>query len=132
LFKTDYKKKFFHYNFFSFLKIKVLAVDFNRTDIYDIIKQELNKLQEIEILVNNVGVMYDIPEYFTEIQETFNDSYTNVNMVSATKMLEIILPKMVAKRSGIIINISSTVSDQPLPLCATYSASKSFLLMIKQ
>jgi short-subunit dehydrogenase len=81
-------------------------------------------------LVNNVGAFYHIPEYFTEIEETFNDSYTYVNMVSAAKMLEIVLPIMVAKRSGIIINISSTLSDQPTPLYAFYAASKSFIFMI--
>ncbi len=130
MFKTDYKKKFFHYNFFSFLKIKVLAVDFNRTDIYDIISDELNKLKDIEVLVNNVGTIYHIPEYFTEIPKTFNDTYISVNMVSATKMLEIVLPKMVAKRRGIIINISSSASDQPIPLFTTYAASKSFFYLI--
>jgi short-subunit dehydrogenase len=130
LFKTNYKNIFLRCNFFSFFKIKILAIDFNRTDIYDIINQELNKLQEIKVLVNNVGVMYHLPEYFTEIEETFNDSYTNVNMVSAAKMLEIVLPKMVAKRSGIIINISSSLSDEPTPLYATYAASKSFMFMV--
>ncbi len=81
-------------------------------------------------MVNNVGVIYHIPEYFTEILEKFNDSYINVNMVSATKILEIVLPKMVAKRSGIIINLSSTSSYEPRPLFATYSASKSLMFII--
>ncbi len=51
-------------------------------------------------------------------------------MVSATKILEIVLPKMVAKRSGIIINLSSTSSYEPRPLFATYSASKSLMFII--
>ncbi len=81
-------------------------------------------------MVNNVGTAYHIPEYFTEIPKTFNDSYINVNMVSAIKMLEIVLPKMVAKRRGIIINISSSSSDQPIPFAATYAASEQLFYII--
>jgi 17beta-estradiol 17-dehydrogenase / very-long-chain 3-oxoacyl-CoA reductase len=83
----------------------------------------------IEVLVNNVRTFYHKTEYFTEIPKDFNDSYIYVNMVSATKMLGIVLPKMVAKRRGFIINISSA-SNQPKPLFATYAASKSLKCMI--
>ncbi len=75
-------------------------------------------------MVNNVGTAYHIPEYFIEIPKTFNDSYISVNMVSTIKMLEIVLPKMVVKRRGIIVNISLSASDQPIPLAATYEASE--------
>jgi 17beta-estradiol 17-dehydrogenase / very-long-chain 3-oxoacyl-CoA reductase len=82
------------------------------------------------MLVNNVGTVYHITEYFTGIPKDLNDSYIYVNMVSATKMLEIVLRKMVAKRRGIIINISLSASDEPIPLFATYASSKSFKCII--
>jgi 17beta-estradiol 17-dehydrogenase / very-long-chain 3-oxoacyl-CoA reductase len=39
-------------------------------------------------------------------------------------MLEIVLPKMVQQKRGIIINISSQASERPVPLMTTYAASK--------
>jgi len=74
-------------------------------------------------LVNNVGIAYKTFEYFTEIPKEFNDMYWNVNMLSVVRMTEIILPKMVEQRRGIIINISSFSSIMPCPLISTYSAS---------
>jgi 17beta-estradiol 17-dehydrogenase / very-long-chain 3-oxoacyl-CoA reductase len=38
-------------------------------------------------------------------------------------MIEIILPKMVQQKRGIIINISSQASERPMPLMTTYAAS---------
>ncbi len=61
---------------------------------------------------------------------TANKSCFNVNMLSYTKMLEIVLPKMVEQKRGIIINISSQAGETPSPLIATYSASKYFSQLI--
>jgi short-subunit dehydrogenase len=74
------------------------------------------------VLVNNVGTVYRT-EYFTKIPVAYNKTYLNVNMLSYTKMIEIILPKMVQQKRGIIINISSQASERPMPLMTTYAAS---------
>jgi 17beta-estradiol 17-dehydrogenase / very-long-chain 3-oxoacyl-CoA reductase len=83
----------------------------------------------IDVLVNNVGTVYRL-EYFTKIPAAANKSYFNVNMLSYTKMLEIVLPKMVQQKRGIIINISSQASERPVPLMTTYAASKYFSQLI--
>ncbi|CAG2122622.1 unnamed protein product, partial [Medioppia subpectinata] len=90
-------------------QVKIIAADFSRTDIYDKIAKELNQLEVIDVLVNNVGIVYHIPEYFLKIGSAFNEQYLNVNCVSALKMSEIVLPKMCQNRRGIIINISSAI-----------------------
>ena len=87
----------------------------------------MNKLHDIDVLVNNVGTLYKICDYFLQIPKTCNDSYINVNTVSATKMIEIVLPKMVEKRRGIIINISSAVAAIQMPLFATYASSETII-----
>jgi short-subunit dehydrogenase len=89
----------------------------------------LNKLDLIDVLVNNVGTVYRM-EYFTKIPVAYNKTYFNVNMLSYTKMIEIILPKMVQQKRGIIINISSQAGERPVPLMTTYSASNYYFFVI--
>lgn len=104
--------------------IKTIAADFNRTDIYYRIATELNEL-DVDVLVNNVGVAYErFAEYFLLIPFEQNEAYINVNMRSFTRMTEIVLPQMVRKRRGIIINVSSIASVLPGPLAAGYAACK--------
>ena len=108
--------------------IKTLAVDFTRDDIYDKIGQQLNELEVVDVLVNNVGMSFKIGEYFTKITDlkAFIHSIINCNIVSMTRMIHLILPKMVDRKRGIIINISSFSATTPVPLLSIYSATKCF------
>lgn len=101
----------------------------SQTDIYEAIGEELNKLEAIEVLVNNAGTIYHIPEYFLNIPSDFNRNYFNLNMLSSTKLMEMILPKMVERRSGVIINVTSQMADFPTPIYSMYAASKFFLFV---
>jgi len=47
--------------------IKTIAVDFTDCHIYDIIKCEIDKLEVIDVLVNSVGMNFEVGEYFTRI-----------------------------------------------------------------
>ena len=75
-------------------------------------------------MVNNVGTIYHIPEYYLKIPKEFTENTFTINMVSATKMIEIVLPKMVQNKRGVIINVSSQISENPIPLYTTYGASE--------
>merc|ERR1712150_211611 len=51
----------------------------------------------------------------------------NVNVVAGTTLIHALLPDMIRKRKGAIINISSACSAFPVPYLATYSATKHFI-----
>jgi short-subunit dehydrogenase len=51
----------------------------------------------------------------------------NCNITSLTKMTAIVLPNMIKKRKGIIVNNGSGAGRIPIPLAATYSASKAYV-----
>ena len=91
------------------------------------------ELPTVDILVNNVGVGYGVPEYFASHSEGFHLKLINTNIVSMTMMSEMMLQIMLKQSlehgaqnrvKGVIINISSVFAYSEIPLASTYSACK--------
>ncbi|KFV66366.1 Hydroxysteroid dehydrogenase-like 1 [Dryobates pubescens] len=105
----------------------IIVVDFSKgSEPYSAIKEAL-KGREIGILVNNVGIAYPYPDYFTNLSEDILWDMINVNIVSANMMTHIVLPGMVEKKRGAIVNVSSASCCQPTPMLTIYGASKTYL-----
>lgn len=109
-------------------QIRTLAVDFSSDQIYDKISGEIEGIPVIDVLVNNVGMSFVCGEYLTLIPnlKQFIHSIINCNVVSMTRMIDLVLPKMVDRKRGIIINVSSLSARRPVPLLSLYSASKAY------
>ncbi|NWR48445.1 HSDL1 protein, partial [Regulus satrapa] len=104
-----------------------IVADFSKgPELYPAIKEAL-KDREIGILVNNVGIFYAHTDYFTNLSEATLWDLIHVNISSATMMTHIVLPGMVKKKKGAIVNLSSAVCCQPAPMLTVYGASKSYL-----
>ncbi|KAM6409355.1 inactive hydroxysteroid dehydrogenase-like protein 1 [Rhynochetos jubatus] len=104
-----------------------VVADFSKgSEPYPAIKEAL-KDKEIGILVNNVGMFYLYPDYFTNLSEDVLWDTININIVSASMMIHIVLPGMVKKKKGAIVNVVSGSSCHPTPLLSIYSASKTYL-----
>lgn len=110
------------------VETRTIAVDFGKADIYPQIEAGLSGL-EIGVLVNNVGVSYPYPEYYLHIPDldNFITNMINVNMTSVCQMTRLVLPRMVDRSKGVILNISSASGMYPVPLLTVYSATKAFV-----
>ncbi|CAL4065227.1 unnamed protein product, partial [Meganyctiphanes norvegica] len=108
----------------------VIVADFVRgREIYAYIEQQLQG-KDIGILVNNVGVFApDILSNFGEDDVTMEDVWktVNINVANVPSMTKIVLPGMLHRGRGAIINIASMASIVPMPMGALYSASKAFV-----
>ncbi|XP_047631901.1 very-long-chain 3-oxoacyl-CoA reductase [Phacochoerus africanus] len=115
------------------VETKTIAVDFTSEDIYDKIKASLAGLN-IGVLVNNVGMSYEYPEYFLDIPDLDNTikKLITVNALSVCKMTRLVLPGMVERSKGAILNISSASGMYPVPLLTIYSATKAFVDFFSQ
>lgn len=83
---------------------------------------------DIGILVNNVGVMLPtIQTPFVEVPEADVWTTVNVNMASVPLVTKIVLPGMLDRKRGAIVNVGSLLSMVPTPSYAVYSASKAFV-----
>jgi len=107
----------------------VLAVDFTSADIsfYEDIRAAISKLDRVGVLVNNVGINYEFPTSFLEGTPKLTDDIVNVNISGVNRMTHIVLPKMVERKSGAIINVGSFSGVIPAPMLSTYSATKAYV-----
>ncbi|KAJ1955659.1 hypothetical protein IWQ62_005481 [Dispira parvispora] len=81
----------------------------------------------VSVLVNNVGVSHDMPVPFhLETEERIND-IVSVNIKAMLKMTHMVVPQMISRSRGLIINSGSFVATVPTPLLSVYSGSKAFV-----
>ncbi|XP_071540022.1 inactive hydroxysteroid dehydrogenase-like protein 1 [Panulirus ornatus] len=93
--------------------------------VYDDISKHLQD-KEIGILVNSVGVISN-PVFFENMPEEDLWAQININVASVPAMTRLVLPGMLARKKGAIINISSSGALVPYPLLQVFSATKAFV-----
>jgi len=110
------------------IQTKVVAVDFSQNDpnLLNPVRDAIRGL-DIGILVNNVGASYDHAEYFHLVEAKKIDDLIRINIEGTTKMTYLVLPDMVERKKGAIVNVSSASSMVNEPLYAVYSASKAYV-----
>jgi short-subunit dehydrogenase/uncharacterized protein YndB with AHSA1/START domain len=84
----------------------------------------------IEVLINNAGFGSYGP--FVEADADREADEVAVDVVAVMALARAFLPGMLARGSGGILNIASTISFQPAPYQAVYGASKAFVLSFSQ
>ncbi|CCO29320.1 hypothetical protein BN14_03329 [Rhizoctonia solani AG-1 IB] len=107
---------------------KTYAIDFSRrdTEAYAGLAAIFEGL-DVGVLVNNVGKSHDIPADFHEIPLIDHEDIVEINVNATIKVTRLIVPGMITRRRGLILNLGSFAGAVPSPMLATYSGSKAFL-----
>lgn len=98
----------------------------DNADIIAVVQQTQELWGNIDILINNAGV-----GIFKKIVETSADEWEQMmqtNLTSAYLCTRAVLPGMIARGRGHIINVVSVAGIQPFDQCGGYCASKYGLL----
>ena len=94
----------------------------NDNSVMQGVKSTIKILNGIDVVVNNAGIgAFGIQETFTDKdwQKLFD-----VNVFGVQRINRAILPHMRAKKSGLLVHISSLIGRMALPFWGPYSASK--------
>ena len=84
----------------------------------------------VDVLVNNAGFGTYGP--FAQTDEAREHGMIGVNVDALMGLTRAVLPGMLARRKGGILNVASTIAFQPGPYQAVYGASKAFVLSLGQ
>lgn len=92
----------------------------------DTVARVLDAFGRIDVLINNAGWAG-----FGNVIRLDDDHIRRMielNVVAPVALTRLVLPDMIARGSGQIINIASIVGYQPIPRMTVYSATKAFVL----
>ena len=110
-------------------KYHFIQADFTNPDQVSVLEHELTeKFGGIDILINNVGGLTTPGGGFSTLTDQHWENELQLNLLSAIRIDRMMLPKMIAQKSGVIIHISSVAGKQPLwNLNMAYAVSKAAL-----
>lgn len=108
------------------LRVLVEPVDLLDRTATGVMLDELEKRGErIDVLVNNAG----FGDYGLLHERSWSkiEQMLELNVVSATFLLSRLVPPMVARRTGAVLNVGSIAGLIPSPAMAAYSATKAYI-----
>ena len=113
------------------INASVLSVDLSALDAADAVVRTLAERQlTIDILVNNAG--FGTHGEFAREDPRELERMLYLNVVALTMLTRHLLPGMLERRRGRILNVASTAAFQPGPLMAVYYASKAYVLSLSE
>ena len=108
------------------LRIHIRKTDLsNPKEIEELIAWLEREKVEIDFLINNAGIG-DLG-HFSTIDPARLDQILSVNIVALATLTRKLLPGLIARKRGAILNVSSTASFLPIAGFAVYAASKAFV-----
>jgi 17beta-estradiol 17-dehydrogenase / very-long-chain 3-oxoacyl-CoA reductase len=116
------------------VEVRTIAADFTKTDgLFDHIKKELSDVP-VGILINNVGLSYPHAEFLHLTTDEQVQGLIDVNIWGTTEMTRMVLPGMLERKTGAIINIASAAGLLYTgdPLYELYSATKGYVDMLSR
>ena len=119
-------------NYKDIEKTKYIVCDYSTFDestVRERIAKELSPyINDVGILINNVGQSYRYPRYFHELPNEEITSLLTMNIHSTVYMTKLVLDAMVTnKKRGHVVNLSSASAEYTMPLLAEYAAAKMFV-----
>ena len=93
-----------------------------KSDCDNLVKQAINKFDQVDVLLNNAGLM---PLSFVKSLKIDEwDRMIDVNIKGVMYCTAAVIPTMIEKKSGHIVNISSVAGRVVFPAGSVYCATK--------
>jgi short-subunit dehydrogenase len=79
----------------------------------------------VDLLINNAG--FGARGEFSKLSLERQSAMVALNVNALVELTYLLLPGMIERRQGAVVNVSSTASFQPIPYTTTYAATKAFV-----
>ena len=95
-------------------------------EVARLVQDGLTKFGRIDVLVNNAGISN--PKPFLETSNADWDEAIDVNLMGVVFCMRAVLPSMLQRGSGAVVNIASAAGLRGLPGSPAYTASKAAVI----
>jgi len=112
------------------VNVEVIIAELSDDKELDFLAEKIKKIENLEILVNNAG--FAKQNLFHEEDFSTYEIMLKVHNLALIKLCHVVLPSMISKGKGLIINVSSLSAFTPFPANAVYSASKALVKLFTE
>lgn len=113
------------------VKTAVVTADVaDRAAVDAAVAQVQQQLGPLDILINNAGTAAF--GKFLELEPAAWENIIQVNLLGTYYATRAVLPQMIERQTGDIVNISSTAGQRGAPVTSAYSASKAAVLALSE
>ena len=108
------------------LRVDIHRSDLSRrADVEELVAWVATQPFTIDLLINNAG-LGDMGTFATSDREKL-ENMLQVNMVALTQLTRAVLPPMIERQRGVILNVSSSAGFLPIPNFSVYAATKAYV-----
>lgn len=112
-------------------KARSVELDLSRPGAAALLMADIAAHDEtVDLLVNNAG--FGLAGRFAELDGPRQREMVDLNCGALTELAHAVLPGMIARKAGGILNVASTAAFQPGPSMAVYFATKAFVLSFSE
>lgn len=112
------------------IHVEILTADLTDRAQLGLVEDRLKAQPQIDILVNNAGA--SLSGGFAKGDPAAIENLVKLNTVAPTALVTAVLPGMLARGEGAIINVASVLGLLPEISPGVYAATKSFMLTLSQ
>jgi hypothetical protein len=113
------------------VSVKTIGADLSTPDGAEKLMREIDQRGlNVEALINNAG--FGARGAFADLNLAAQREMITLNCTALMELCHGVLPGMIERRSGGILNVASTASFQPGPWMAVYYATKAFVLSFSE
>jgi len=113
------------------VRSRAIAADLSTADGIGLLHAELQREGiTVDVLVNNAG--FGMQGEFATLPADRQMQMVQLNVAALTQLTRLLLPSMLARRRGGVLNVGSTAAFQPGPFMAVYYATKAYVVSFSE
>ena len=107
------------------IKVDVIIAELSDDDDIQKVIDAIKAAENIDILINNAGYSGPFKEYIeVELQEY--EQMIKVHQIVPMRLISAVVPQMIRRGGGTIINVASNAAYAPMPKFVVYGGTKAF------